>query len=81
MGQANMTFDNILWTWMNGEFVPWAEAVCGVLRRNRLTDSYITTERIRRAFDRAKTSDSRECAHWVPRVAADNAPVGAGVSR
>lgn len=39
------------------------------------------TEQIRGAFDRAKTGASREWAHWLHRVAAEEAPVGAAASR
>ena len=38
------------------------------------------TERIRYAFDRAKTGTSHEWAHWLHRVAAEKVPAGTGRS-
>ena len=39
------------------------------------------TEQIRYAFDRAKTGASREWAHWLHRVTAEEVPLGTAASR
>jgi len=39
------------------------------------------TDRIRNAFDRAKTGVSREWAHWLHRVAVEEVPAGTAASR